>query len=146
SHLDEQKILPAPTKIINPTAHQSVGWAEKDVAYVRKRHELLSAHHRFADKQYSACHEQIGEWMLLVRQQRRLNQPIAATRVEYGSDVDFRSLTRNMVRHPSSLDNFQLHLSHSVKSLRKSKSGRCRVTVRDEQSGEDKVFKANFVF
>src|SRR5690606_39365464 len=89
---------------------------------------------------------QIAEWMPLVMQQRRLNQPIAATRVEYGSDVDFGSLTRNMVRHLTSLDNFQLHLSHSVKSLRKSKSGRWRVTVRDEQSGEDKVFKARFVF
>ncbi|MDY3198739.1 MAG: malate dehydrogenase (quinone) [Pseudomonadaceae bacterium] len=146
SHLVEQKILPAPTKFINPTAHQSFVWGEKDVAFLRKRHELLSAHHLFADMQYSESPEQIAEWMPLVMQQRRLNQPIAATRVEYGSDVDFGSLTRNMVRHLTSLDNFQLHLSHSVKSLRKSKSGRWRVTVRDEQSGEDKVFKANFVF
>src|SRR5690606_9612092 len=73
-----------------------------------------------------------------------LNQPIAATRVEYGSVVDFGSLTRNMVRHLTSLDNFPLHLSHSVKSLRNSKSGRWRVTVRDAQRGEDKVFKARF--
>lgn len=146
SHLVEQKILPAPTKFINPTAHQSFVWGEKDVAFLRKRHELLSAHHLFADMQYSESPEQIAEWMPLVMQQRQLNQPIAATRVEYGSDVDFGSLTRNMVRHLTSLDNFQLHLSHSVKSLRKSKSGRWRVTVRDEQSGEDKVFKANFVF
>jgi malate dehydrogenase (quinone) len=146
SHLVEQQILPAPTKFINPTAHQSFVWGEKDVAFLRKRHELLSAHHLFADMQYSESPEQIAEWMPLVMQQRQLNQPIAATRVEYGSDVDFGSLTRNMVRHLTSLDNFQLHLSHSVKSLRKSKSGRWRVTVRDEQSGEDKVFKANFVF
>ena len=146
SHLVEQKILPAPTKFINPTAHQSFVWGEKDVAFLRKRHELLSAHHLFADMQYSESPEQIAEWMPLVMQQRRLNQPIAATRAEYGSDVDFGSLTRNMVRHLTSLDNFQLHLSHSVKSLRKSKSGRWRVTVRDEQSGEDKVFKARFVF
>src|SRR5690606_1979930 len=146
SHLVEQKLLPAPTKFINPTAHQSFVWGEKDVAFLRKRHELLSAHHLFADMQYSESPEQIAEWMPLVMQQRQLNQPIAATRVEYGSDVDFGSLTRNMVRHLTSLDNFQLHLSHSVKSLRQSKSGRWRVTVRDEQTGEDKIFKYNFVF
>src|SRR5690554_1553232 len=146
SHLVEQKILPAPTKFINPTAHQSFVWGEKDVAFLRKRHELLSAHHLFADMQYSESPEQIAEWMPLVMQQRQLNQPIAATRVEYGSDVDFGSLTRNMVRHLTSLDNFQLHLSHSVKSLRKSKSGRWRVTVRDEQTGELTKLEAGFVF
>src|SRR5690606_10392407 len=39
SHLDERKILPAPTKFINPTAHQSFVGGEKDVACQRKRHE-----------------------------------------------------------------------------------------------------------
>src|SRR5690606_32750811 len=39
-----------------------------------------------------------------------------------------------------------VHLSHSVESLRKTKSGRWRASVRDGQSGEAKVCKANFVF
>ncbi|PRB84078.1 malate dehydrogenase (quinone) [Pseudomonas sp. MYb185] len=146
SYLVEQKILPAPSKFINPTAHQSFVWGEKDVAFLRKRHELLSAHHLFSDMQYSESAEQLAEWMPLVMQQRQSGQPVAATRVEYGSDVDFGSLTRNMVSHLTTLDNFDLHLSHAVKSLRKSSRGHWRVTVKDEQSGEEKKINANFVF
>ena len=146
SHLVEQQILPAPNKFINPTAHQSFVWGEKDVAFLRKRHELLSAHHLFADMQYSESAETLAEWMPLVLRERQADQPFAATRVEYGSDVDFGSLTRNMVKHLTTMDNFNLCLSHSVKALRKSRDGRWRVTTRDEQSGEDKVFKAKFVF
>ena len=146
SYLVEQQILPTPGKFINPTAHQSFVWGEKDVAFLRKRHELLSAHHLFADMQFSESAEQLNEWMPLVMQQRKTDQPFAATRVEYGSDVDFGSLTRNMVKHLTTQNNFELQLSHSVKSLRKSSDGRWRVTVKDEQSGKDKVFNAGFVF
>ena len=146
SYLVEQKILPAPSKFINPTAHQSFVWGEKDVAFLRKRHELLSAHHLFAEMQYSESAEQLAEWMPLVMQQRQSGQPVAATRVEHGSDVDFGSLTRNMISHLTTQDNFDLHLSHAVKSLRKTSSGHWHVTVKDEQSGEEKAFNANFVF
>ncbi len=146
SSLVEQQILPTPSKFINPTAHQSFVWGEKDVAFLRKRHELLSAHHLFADMQFSESTEQLSQWMPLVMRERKADEPVAGTRVEYGTDVDFGSLTRNMVKHLTTLDNFELRLSHSVKSLRKGKDGRWKVTARDEQNGEDRVFKARFVF
>ena len=146
SSLVEQQILPKPSKFINPTAHQSFVWGEKDVAFLRKRHELLSAHHLFADMQFSESTEQLNQWMPLVMRERKADEPVAGTRVEYGTDVDFGSLTRNMVKHLTTLDNFELRLSHSVKSLRKGKDGRWKVTARDEQNGEDRVFKARFVF
>ncbi|EZQ18659.1 malate dehydrogenase (quinone) [Pseudomonas sp. G11-1] len=146
SYLVEQQILPAPGKFINPTAHQSFVWGEKDVAFLRKRHELLSAHHLFADMQYSESREQLAEWMPLVMRDRAAEGPVAATRVDHGSDVDFGSLTRSMIKHLVTQDGFDLCLSHSVKSLRKSKRGHWRVAVKDEQSGEDKQFNARFVF
>ena len=146
SYLVEQQILPTPSKFINPTAHQSFVWGEKDVAFLRKRHEQLSAHHLFADMQFSESAEQLNEWMPLVMQDRKTDQPFAATRVEYGSDVDFGSLTRNMVKYLTTQNNFELKLSHAVKSLRKDSDGRWNVTIRDEQRGDDQVYSAGFVF
>ena len=146
SYLVEQQILPTPGKFINQTAHQSFVWGEDDVAFLRKRHELLSAHPLFSAMQYSESTEQLAEWMPLIMQDRKPGQPVAATRVNHGADVDFGSLTRSMVSHLVTLDKFDLRLSHSVKSLRKSKRGHWRVTVKDEHSGEDKQFNAKFVF
>ncbi|MEH6388856.1 MAG: malate dehydrogenase (quinone) [Pseudomonas profundi] len=146
SHLVEQGILPAPRKFINPTAHQSFVWGEKDVAFLRKRQQLLSAHHLFADMQFSESPEQLASWMPLVMEQRKAGEKVAGTRVEYGADVDFGSLTRSMIAHLREQPGFELRLNHSVNALRKSKRGHWRVDVEDEKTGEELSINAKFVF
>lgn len=146
SYLVEQGIIQNPSDFINATAHQSFVWGEKDVAFLRKRHELLSNHHLFAEMKFSDSPEQLREWMPLIMSSRDTNLPFAATRVEHGSDVDFGSLTRRMIAHLQQQDGFDLRLSHSVKSLRKSKRGHWRVVVEDEKSGKDLDINAKFVF
>jgi malate dehydrogenase (quinone) len=147
SYLVEQKALPAPKQFINPTPHQSFVWGENDVAFLRKRHELLSAHHLFQDMKYTEDKKIIEEWMPLVMKSRDPQQKIAATRVEYGSDVDFGSLTRNMVKHLEQSPNFELLLNHRVKRLRqKEEDGLWRVRVKNKLSGEMHTIKAGFVF
>ena len=146
SHLVEQGILPAPRKFINPTAHQSFVWGEKDVAFLRKRQQLLSAHHLFADMQFSESPEQLASWMPLVMEQRKPDDKVAGTRVEYGADVDFGSLTRSMITHLREQPGFELRLNHSVNALRKSKRGHWRVDVEDEKTNEEFTINAKFVF
>ena len=70
SYLVEQGIIQNPSDFINATAHQSFVWGEKDVAFLRKRHELLSQHHLFAEMQYSESADQLREWMPLVMSSR----------------------------------------------------------------------------
>tara|TARA_R110000850_G_scaffold40980_4_gene105349 strand:+ start:7644 stop:9131 length:1488 start_codon:yes stop_codon:yes gene_type:complete len=146
SYLVEQGLLPNPTSFINPTAHQSFVWGDKDVEYLRKRHKLLSAHHLFAEMKFSDKAEEISEWMPLVMQQRKADQAFAATRVDHGSDVDFGSLTRSLINHLKNTENFDLLLKHSVQSLKKSKRGHWRVELEDENTGEEKTLNAKFVF
>jgi malate dehydrogenase (quinone) len=147
SSLVEQGVLPAPNKFINPTPHQSFVWGEKDVAFLRKRHELLSAHHLFADMKFSDSAAQLQEWMPLIMEERKPGQTIAGTRVDFGADVDFGSLTRNMIAWLQKQDGFDLHLNHSVDSLRKNKrDGRWDVRVENDKTGEERDFSARFVF
>ncbi|SFM31814.1 malate dehydrogenase (quinone) [Halopseudomonas yangmingensis] len=146
SWLVEQNILPQPHNFINQTPHQSFVWGEKDVAFLRKRHELLSAHHLFAGMQYSESPDTLAEWMPLVMEQRKPGTPIAATRVDHGADVDFGSLTRSMIDWLQQQDNFELLLCHSVDSLHKSSKGYWKVKVEDDREGEHKLFNARFVF
>lgn len=145
SYLVEQKSLPAPHEFINSTPHESFVWGEKDVAFLRKRHELLSAHHLFKDMEYSEDPSVLSAWMPLVMKQRDAKQPVAATRVNYGSDVDFGSLTRNMVKHLETYPNFKLLLSHPVKALKQQANGRWKVRVQDK-TGANKTIDAGFVF
>lgn len=146
SWLVEQGALPSPRTFINATPHQSFVWGSKDVDFLRERHRLLSGHHLFEDMQFSADPVQLREWMPLIMKNRDPEQPVAATRVEYGSDVDFGSLTRSMVKNLEEHPNFELLLSHSVHSLKKKEDGRWKVLVIDDKADASKTFDAGFVF
>src|SRR5690606_32276747 len=96
--------------------------------------------------EYSEDPRVLQQWMPLVIRHRDPMQPVAATRVPYGSDVDFGSLTRHLVKHLQTNPNFELRLNHAVKGLEQKEDGRWRVRIKDRQTGEVKKIKANFVF
>ena len=108
---------------INQTPHISLVWGEPDVAFLKKRFEALSQHHLFADMQYSEDFAEIARWMPLITTQRDKTQPIAATRVAYGSDIDFGNLTRQLIAHLQTQSNFTLQLSTQVQSMKKHADG-----------------------
>jgi len=138
--------LPAPTNFINTTPHISFVWGEENVAFLKERWEKLSAHHLFQDMEYSEDHETLRQWMPLVMKGRGADEKVAATRIPYGSDVDFGSLTRNLVSSLEQREQFELLLSHEVSDLKQSADGRWSVRLKDRASGENKSFKAKFVF
>lgn len=145
SYLVEQQALPSPEKFINPAPHCSFVWGEKNVEFLRTRYQTLSKSQSFADMEYSEDHEVIRQWMPLVMLNRDPSEKVAATRVRYGSDVDFGSVARNMVDHLQKQDGFELLLSHNVQDLDKTQDGRWKVTLKDK-SGKTVTVDAGFVF
>ncbi|HEX5539020.1 MAG TPA: malate:quinone oxidoreductase, partial [Methylophilaceae bacterium] len=146
SYLVEQRALSAPHSFINATPHQSFVWGEADVAFLRNRHAALSAHHLFKDMQYSEDREQIRQWMPLVMQQRDDGQPVAATRVAYGADIDFGALTHQLVAILNAHANFELMRKCPVTGLAQQKNGRWKISVQDQAKGQAQTLDAGFVF
>ncbi len=138
--------LPAPENFINTTPHISFVWGEDNVAFLRQRWEKLSKHHLFTGMEYSEDHAVLREWMPLVMEGRDVNDKVAATRIAFGSDVDFGSLTRNLVSSLEKRDPFELLLSHEVAELTKTKDGRWNVKLKNRTTGESKTINAGFVF
>ncbi|WP_286237720.1 malate dehydrogenase (quinone) [Neptuniibacter halophilus] len=146
SYLVEQNALPEPNQFINPVPHQSFVWGEENVEFLRKRYEALRASHQFEDMEYSEDFTTLQEWMPLVMANRDPNEKVAATRVRYGSDVNFGSLARNMVNHLQQQDDFELLLSRTVKDLNQNSDKSWTVTLKNEQSGAKEIYNAKFVF
>ncbi|MGZ8256657.1 MAG: malate dehydrogenase (quinone) [Gallionella sp.] len=144
SYLVEQKALPTPEKFINAVFHQSLVWGETDVAFLRQRFEKLSAHHLFEEMEYSEDAAVLREWMPLVMSQRDVHQAVAATQVKHGTDVDFGSLTRNLVQALQRNDNFELKLNHQIDTLKQKADASWQVHSTDAQ-GAHRV-RARFVF
>ena len=97
SSLVEAGELQDPGGFIRPVPHLSFVWGEDNVAFLRRRHQALTASPQFADMAWSTDPAQLREWMPLVMAGRPLDQPLAATRVARGTDVNFGALTRALL-------------------------------------------------
>lgn len=146
SYLVEQNTLPAPKNFINATPHLSFVWGDADVEFLRKRYDLLKQHHLFSDMEFSDDADTLKTWMPLIMQQRDVGQKVAATRVNYGSDIDFGALTRYLVNNLETKNNFNLALSTEVKSLKKLSNGRWQVRLRDLANNKTTTIDAGFIF
>ena len=146
SSLVEKQVLPAPQHFINAVPHLSFVWGEADVAYLRKRHAALQAHHLFRDMVFSEDETTLNAWMPLVMQQRDSQQPVAATRVAYGSDVNFGALTRSLLASLQSRENFTLRLATEVSTIRQDKNGRWQLGLTSTQDNTSTQIDAGFVF
>lgn len=144
SYLVEQNILKA-KDFINPTPHLSFVWGEDNVAFLKKRFERLSQHPLFQDMEYSEDVNQLKKWMPLMMDGRE-NQNVAATRVDYGTDVDFGALTRGLISYLKKQNDFELQLNQNVNKLKQDKRGIWHVNIKDRTSKKSQTIKAKFVF
>jgi malate dehydrogenase (quinone) len=120
-----------PEAFINNVPHISFVWGEKNTAYLQKRYETMKQHPLFADMEFSTDAQQLNEWMSLVMQGRDKTQPVAATRMSIGTDVNFGNLTRVLFAHLTSLPGVELFLSHEVRDLTKQEDGTWLVEYKD---------------
>jgi malate dehydrogenase (quinone) len=144
SHLVERGIIPSPKTFLNPCPHLSLVFGEANVRFLRARQARLSAHPMFQDMRITEDHAELADWMPLVMEGRDPAQPLAATRVDRGTDLDFGSLTRTLFTALRPRPGFLLHISHEVKDLKRDPDGLWRLRVQD-RNGEREV-RARFVF
>ena len=144
SFLVEQGVIPEPERFINSVPHLSFVWGEDNVAYLRKRFEALKDHPLFAGLEYTEDARTIREWDPLLIPGRAKSQPIAATRITSGTDVDFGALTRDLIDHLVARG-ADLRLSHRVTGLKK-KGDVWRIRGRREVGLTAFELNARFVF
>ncbi|MGV8546870.1 malate:quinone oxidoreductase, partial [Pseudomonas aeruginosa] len=68
------------------------------IAYLKKRCESLTKHHAFETMVYSEDKTTLAEWMPLIMPGRPADEAIAPTRIAGGTNVNFGSLT-NQILH-----------------------------------------------
>ncbi|MDJ0334247.1 malate:quinone oxidoreductase [Salinibacterium sp. G-O1] len=146
SFLVENGALPEPTAFINATPHMSFVWGEKNVEYLRKRFDALKDHPLFAGMEFSEDARVIRSWAPLMIPGRSKAQPIAATRIASGTDVDFGALahllTKNLVAGGAKLNTEVL-----VTGLKRTRDGLWQLKMRRDIGGTPiKPLAARFVF
>ncbi len=145
SALVEQGVLDEPSTFINATPHMTFVRGEKDVAFLKKRYEVLKEQPLFAGIEYSEDSRVINQWAPLLMQQRRKGEPFAATRVPAGTDVDFGALTRQLFDHLAE-QGVDVETNREVRDLDRRKDGTWEVTYRHTVGRTPGKVRARFVF
>ncbi|MUT68285.1 malate dehydrogenase (quinone) [Paenibacillus sp. NEAU-GSW1] len=144
SYLVESKLIENPKDFVVPIPHMSFVQGEKDVNFLRKRFEALSANPLFQGMEYSEDPAKLAEWIPLMMKDRKVDKPIAATRIASGTDVNFGSLTRILFDHLKK-KNVGINFNHSVDDINRTSDGQWEVKVRNS-SGAVERHTAKFVF
>jgi len=145
SYLVSRQLIRNPRDFIAPVPHMSFVQGERDVAFLRRRHETMKDNPLFADMAFSDDPGQLAEWIPLMMKERKVDKPIAATRVESGTDVNFGALTRLMFDHLTK-NGASLHFNHQVEDLHRTPDGWWRLKVRNLSAGTVETREAPFVF
>jgi malate dehydrogenase (quinone) len=146
SFLVDGGAIPNPRAFINSCPHMSFVWGDENIAFLRQRYKEMSAHHCYHGMEYSEDHNEIAQWAPLVIEGRDKEQPLAATRMITGTDVDYGALTHLLVGHLQAQPGFSVHYKHKVVDLERLPNQRWGVTVEDVVTGDREAVSARFVF
>ncbi|WP_339315263.1 malate:quinone oxidoreductase [Paenibacillus sp. FSL R10-2734] len=144
SYLVNRKLIHNPQDFIMSLPHMSLVLGEKNVTFLKRRFEALSRNPLFQGMEFSDNSSKLMEWMPLIIQNRPSNEPIAATKIDTGTDVNFGALTRILFDHLKS-KNVDIHYKHSVDGIKRSNDGSWELRVKND-SGTIESHTAKFVF
>src|SRR6218665_132810 len=135
-----------PRQFIHSIPHMSFVWGSQNVDFLRKRYEALTAQELFKGMQFSSDTAQLQQWMPLVMMGRDNAEPVAATRMDMGTDVNFGALTRAMILQLVKTPGVKIYLGHEIRDIEEKKNGTWEITVKDLIRKNKFDVEAQFVF
>ncbi|MEC0123257.1 malate:quinone oxidoreductase [Paenibacillus pabuli] len=145
AYLVNSNLIRNPQDFIMPLPHLSYVHGESNVLFLKRRFEALSKHPLFQGMEFSDDKKKLAEWIPLMMKNRKGNEPIAATKIDSGTDVNFGALTRMLMEHLKK-QNVDIHYQHSVKNMKRTSNGSWELAVKNLSSGAVERHTAQFVF
>lgn len=137
-------LAPRPVEYIRAVPHLSFVRGAERVGFLRTRHAALVAHPFFRTMAFADNPTAIRDWAPLLIDGRR-DEPVAATKVDAGTDVDFGELSRRLLAWLDAQEDCRVLTGRRVVGLRRATAG-WDLTVQDTASGETETRCARFVF
>lgn len=145
SYLVNSGLIHNPQEFIRQLPHMSLVQGEQNVSFLKRRFEALTKNPLFQGMEFSEDPEKLMDWIPLIMEGRKWNEPIAATKIDTGTDVNFGALTRMLFNHLEN-KNVDVKYNHSVTDLKRNSDGLWELKVQNQFSGNVKRHTAKFVF
>jgi len=144
SYAVSEGMVEKPEEFINPVPHLSFVHGQEQVDFLKARHQGMAAHHFFSEMEYSTEPETIEGWAPLLTEERG-DVPIAATKMDSGTDVNFGNISRKLLDWLEQQDGCGIATGHRVTDLSKTATG-WNLSAKNLKTGEVKKNATKFVF
>ncbi|WP_051027201.1 malate dehydrogenase (quinone), partial [Nocardia higoensis] len=145
AYATENGVLGDPSRFINPIPHVSFVHGADDVKYLRKRYDALAPHPLFEGMEYIDSPDEFSRRLPLMAKGRDFSDPVALNWTDNGTDIDFGSLTKELLGYLGSVG-ADLAFGHEVRNLSKQSDGSWKLTVRNTRTRQSRTVLAKFVF
>lgn len=147
AYLVKHKILTKPKTFINNMAHMSFVWGEDNIRFLRQRFDALQTSTLFRGMVYYDDPQKISEWVPLIMSGRDRLQSVAATRMEMGTDINFGTMTKQLLEALQQHPRFHLYLKHDVLDIKRNLDQTWSVHISDgSNDGRQSTVRAHQVF
>ena len=141
----ENGILPDVRGFLNPIPHVSFVQGADNVDYLRRRHETLIRNPLFATMEFIDDPAEFSRRLPLMAAGRDFAEPVGLNWTEGGTDVDFGSLSRQLLGYATE-NGMSTLFGHEVRDLDRQSDGSWAVKVANRRTGEKLCIASRFVF
>jgi len=145
AYLADRSLIGNPRNFITGLPHISFVRGADNVAFLKRRFAALHHHPLFQEMEFSDDPGRLNQWFPLMMMGRPANEPVAATRMNDGTDVNYGALTRGMCGYLAG-ENVNIRYHHRVENIKRTADGTWEVKVRNTDSGSVEKHLSKFVF
>jgi malate dehydrogenase (quinone) len=141
----ENGILTDVRSFLNQVPHVSFVHGAENVDYLRRRYETLVRNPLFASMEFIDHPDEFARRLPLMSVGRDFSDPVGLNWTEAGTDVDFGSLSRQLLAFGTERGMNTL-FGHEVRDLDQQSDGSWKVKVVNRRTGEKVQIRSKFVF
>ncbi len=131
---------------IHSIPHHAWVTGDRNVSFLKKRFEAMTSEFMFEKMKFSEDKSEMKEWFPLIMKDRDPSRPMAATRMELGTEVNFGSLTQKYIDILQQEFDVPVLMEHEVKDIDPTRPDDWLVEVEDLKNGRKRYYDADHVF
>ncbi|WP_018600716.1 malate dehydrogenase (quinone) [Mycobacterium sp. 155] len=141
----ENGVLPDVRSFLNPIPHVGFVHGAQNVDYLKRRYDALVGNPLFASMEFIDDKDEFSRRLPLMAKGRDFSDPVALNWTQTGTDVDFGSLSRQLIGFAAQRGMDTL-FGHEVRDLHKESDGSWTLKVVNRRTGTKRKINAKFVF
>ena len=138
-------VLPDVRSFLNPIPHVSFVHGAGSTGYLKARYDALVTNPLFATMEYIDDEDEFARRLPLMAAGRNFAEPVALNWTQDGTDVDFGSLSRQLIGFTAQRGMDTL-FGHEVRDLAKESDGSWTLKVTNRRTGFKRKINTKFVF